>query len=133
MLAIAELLTKALETLFRRKTVNVAAFANSDGPVSDIPLGYFSSDRIKKHPEKPINRIATERFVIMARAALSGDSYYDVLNVSSRAPHPREKLRRCDARLRDRGGQCRRIRVHSGSPGRVPATRHGSGRRQGGR
>ncbi len=35
--AIAELLTKALETLFRRKTVNVAAFANSDGPVSDIP------------------------------------------------------------------------------------------------
>ena len=59
MLAIAELLTKALETLFRRKTVNVAAFANSDGPVSDIPLGYFSSDRIKKRPETPINRIAT--------------------------------------------------------------------------
>lgn len=109
--AIAELLTKALETLFRRKTVNVAAFANSDGPVSDIPLGYFSSDRIKKHPEKPINRIATERFVIMARAALSGDSYYDVLTVSSRAPHPREKLRRCDARLRDRGGSVEKVGV----------------------
>lgn len=52
------LLTKALDTLFKHKTVNVAAFANSDGPVSDIPLNYYSSDRLKKHPENPINVFA---------------------------------------------------------------------------
>lgn len=51
MLAIAELLTKALETLFRRKTVNVAAFANSDGPVSDIhPPGLLLQ---RPHQEAP--------------------------------------------------------------------------------
>lgn len=84
MLSTAELLTKALETLFRRKTVNVAAFANSDGPVSHIPMGYFSSDRLKKHAEKPIDVFAAARVMLMARAALSGDSYYDASTVSSR-------------------------------------------------
>lgn len=68
MLFTAEPLTKALDTLFRRKTVNVAAFANGDGPVSEISLGYFSSDHVKKHPEKPINGFAVEHVVLMARA-----------------------------------------------------------------
>ena len=42
MLSTAVLLTKALDTLFRRRTVNVAAFANSKGAVHDNPVGYFS-------------------------------------------------------------------------------------------
>lgn len=52
------LLTKALDTLFKRKTVNVIPFANSDGPVNDIPLDYYSSDRLKKHPVNLINVFA---------------------------------------------------------------------------
>lgn len=68
MLSTAEPLTKALDTLFRRKTVNVAAFANGDGPVSEISLGYFSSDHVKKHPEKSSNGFAVEHVVLMARA-----------------------------------------------------------------
>ena len=72
MLSTAEPLTKALDTLFRRKTVNVAAFANGDGPVSEISLGYFSTDHVKKHPEKSNNGFAVEHVVLMARALCRG-------------------------------------------------------------
>ncbi len=72
------LLTRALTTLFETKTIRVGAFEGRGRKRLDIPADYFSGDRLRRCPERPINVLCGKRVVELGCRALDGRSDYDV-------------------------------------------------------
>lgn len=76
------LLEHTLEVLFGTKTVPVAKFRGTGFTDPCIPASYFAGDRLKDHPDRPVNRLAAERVVLMVEIALAGESGFDRLAIS---------------------------------------------------
>ncbi len=73
----AWLLERTLTALFGHKTVPVKMFRGKGRRDPMIPASYFATDRLRLHPEAPINRMCAERVVEMVRIALAGESGFD--------------------------------------------------------
>lgn len=73
----ADLLLAVLVALFGQKTVSVKMRRGRGNTDPRVPVGYFATDRLGKHPDAPVNRMCAERVVEMAGIALRGESGYD--------------------------------------------------------
>ncbi len=78
----AYVLERTLTVLFGHKTVPVRMFRGKGCRDPRIPASFFATDRLKNHPDKPINRLAAERVVELVQICLAGESAYDRLSVS---------------------------------------------------
>lgn len=78
MLTIYSLLTCALTTLFETKIIRVGAFKGRGRKKLDIPADYFSGDRLRRCPERPINVLCGKRVGELACRVLDGKSDCDV-------------------------------------------------------
>ena len=76
------LLEHTLEVLFGTKTVPVAKFRGTGFTDPGIPASFFASDRLLDHPDRPVNRLAAERVVLMVEIALAGQSGFDRMAMS---------------------------------------------------
>lgn len=76
------LLTRTLTTLFETKTIRVGAFEGRGRKRLDIPADYFSGDRLRRCPERPVNVLCGKRVVELSCRALDGKSDYDVCSFS---------------------------------------------------
>ncbi len=78
----AWLLERTLTALFGHKTVPVKMFRGKGRRDPMIPASYFATDRLRLHPEAPINRMCAERVVEMVRIAPAGESGFDRFAIS---------------------------------------------------
>lgn len=74
MLTTERILTDVLVSLFGHRTLDMKLFRGKDLRDPGFPRTYFLSDRIGKHPEKPINRRAADRVLLLVDIVLRGQS-----------------------------------------------------------
>lgn len=74
MLTTERILTVVFASLYRLKTLDMKLLRGKGVRDSELPRTYFLSDGFGKHPEKPINRCASDRALLSADIALRGES-----------------------------------------------------------
>lgn len=74
-----ELLLKS----FGRITIDQSMFYGTKCEDPCIPMGYFSTDRLKRHSNNPINKLTVDRLIDLFRIVLGNKSKYSANEVSS--------------------------------------------------
>lgn len=72
-----DLLKSYLIELLGRVTIPMTMFKGTDHIDPGIPAGYFASDRLKGHPNAPVNKLAGDRLVQLTEIVLHGRSGFD--------------------------------------------------------
>ena len=74
MLTTADLLTQVLSAVMGKKTVNPSDFFGPGCTDPEIPSSYFSSDRLRRHADEPVNDMCAVRVCQVAEIVLGGRS-----------------------------------------------------------